>query len=138
MPWHERMGPASFRDVRFYVDVAELAGGRKTVQHEYPLRDDAYVEDLGRRGRAFSIDGYVIGPEYFTQRDALLKALEQSGLAVASAELAMVPKGTVEIADEGVARRVVRLVEGLEEVDDVQEVYANFDIPESVLEAVAS
>jgi transcriptional/translational regulatory protein YebC/TACO1 len=50
----------------------------------------------------------------------------------------MVPKTTVEIADESVARRIVRLVEGLEESDDVQDVYANFDIPEAVLEAVAS
>jgi YebC/PmpR family DNA-binding regulatory protein len=66
------------------------------------------------------------------------EALEVAGLTVESAELAMVPKGTVEIADEGTARKVVRLVEGLEELDDVQEVYANFDIPATVLEAVAS
>jgi transcriptional/translational regulatory protein YebC/TACO1 len=66
------------------------------------------------------------------------EALDAAGFRVESAELAMVPKGSVEIADEGTARRVVRLVEGLEEVDDVQEVYANFDIPATVLEAVAS
>jgi len=39
--------------------------------------------------------------------------------------------------DEGTAKKIVRLVEGLEEQDDVQDVYANFDIPEAVLEAVA-
>jgi transcriptional/translational regulatory protein YebC/TACO1 len=50
----------------------------------------------------------------------------------------MVPKTTVEIADEGVAKKIVRLVDALEESDDVQDVYANFDIPERVLEAVAS
>jgi transcriptional/translational regulatory protein YebC/TACO1 len=50
----------------------------------------------------------------------------------------MIPRSTVEIADERVARTVVRLVEGLEDSDDVQDVYANFDIPEHVLEAVAS
>ena len=44
---------------------------------------------------------------------------------------------TVAIADESTAKQVVRLVEGLEENDDVQDVYANFDIPERVLEAVA-
>ena len=44
---------------------------------------------------------------------------------------------TVAIADESTAKQVVRLVEGLEENDDVQDVYANFDIPEAVLEAVA-
>ena len=50
----------------------------------------------------------------------------------------MVPKTTVAISDESVAKKVVRLVEGLEDFDDVQHVYANFDIPEAVLEAVAS
>ena len=57
---------------------------------------------------------------------------------VESVELAMVPKVTVAIGDESVARRLVRLVEGLEEADDVQGVYANFDIPEAVLEAVVA
>ena len=50
----------------------------------------------------------------------------------------MVPKVSVEIGDEPTAKKVVRLVEGLEDNDDVQDVYANFDIPEAVLEAVAS
>ena len=50
----------------------------------------------------------------------------------------MVPKATVEIADEAIARKVLRLVEGLEESDDVQDVYVNVDIPEAMLEAVAS
>jgi YebC/PmpR family DNA-binding regulatory protein len=69
---------------------------------------------------------------------ALREAIEAAGFAVQSAELTMLPKTTVELADEGEARRVVRLVEALEENDDVQEVYANFDIPEGILEAVAS
>ena len=60
------------------------------------------------------------------------------GFALESAELSMVPKTTVAIADESTAKQVVRLVEGLEDNDDVQDVYANFDIPEAVLEAVAS
>ena len=50
----------------------------------------------------------------------------------------MIPKTTVAIEDERVARQLMRLVDGLEESDDVQDVYANFDIPETVLEAVAS
>ena len=48
------------------------------------------------------------------------------------------PKTTVAIGDESVAKKVVRLVEGLEDNDDVQDVYANFDIPEAILEAVAT
>jgi transcriptional/translational regulatory protein YebC/TACO1 len=50
----------------------------------------------------------------------------------------MVPKTTVEVADESAAKKVLRLLDALEENDDVQDVYANFDIPEQVLEAVAS
>jgi YebC/PmpR family DNA-binding regulatory protein len=69
---------------------------------------------------------------------ALRRALEDGGFTVESVELAMVPKTTVAVSDESVARRIVKLVEGLEDTEDVQDVYANFDIPEEVLEAVAS
>jgi YebC/PmpR family DNA-binding regulatory protein len=66
------------------------------------------------------------------------EAIEAAGIAIESAELTMVPKTTVEVADESAAKKVLRLVDALEENDDVQDVYANFDIPEQVLEAVAS
>ena len=68
---------------------------------------------------------------------AVRTALEQGGLAVESAESTMVPKTEVSIEDETTARKVVRLMDELEENDDVQAVYSNFDIPEQVLEAVA-
>ncbi len=66
------------------------------------------------------------------------RALEEGGFTVESVELAMVPKTTVAVSDESTARRIVKLVEGLEDTEDVQDVYANFDIPEEVLETVAS
>jgi YebC/PmpR family DNA-binding regulatory protein len=66
------------------------------------------------------------------------QALEDGGFAGEAVELAMVPKTTVAVSDESAARRIVKLVEGLEDTEDVQDVYANFDIPEDVLEAVAS
>jgi YebC/PmpR family DNA-binding regulatory protein len=69
---------------------------------------------------------------------AVREAIEGAGFEVRSAELAMVPKTTVEVADESAAKRVMKLIDALEDNDDVQEVYANFDIPEQVLEAVAS
>jgi YebC/PmpR family DNA-binding regulatory protein len=69
---------------------------------------------------------------------AVRQALEHAGFAVESVELAMVPKTTVAVSDESTARRIVKLVEGLEDTEDVHDVYANFDIPEAVLEAVAS
>jgi YebC/PmpR family DNA-binding regulatory protein len=64
------------------------------------------------------------------------EAIESAGFAVDSAELSMIPKTTVAIREESAARTVIRLVEGLEEADDVQEVYANFDIAEAILQAV--
>jgi transcriptional/translational regulatory protein YebC/TACO1 len=66
------------------------------------------------------------------------EAIDDAGIEIASAELTMVPKTTVEVADESAAKNVLRPVDALEKNDDVQDVYANFDIPEQVLEAVAS
>jgi YebC/PmpR family DNA-binding regulatory protein len=64
-------------------------------------------------------------------------ALESAGIEVESSELTMLPKTTVRIEDEASARKLLRLMDALEENDDVQDVYANFDIPEGILEAVA-
>jgi transcriptional/translational regulatory protein YebC/TACO1 len=64
------------------------------------------------------------------------RALDEAGFAYGSAELTMVPKTTVEPSEKE-ARQVLRLVDQLEENDDVQDVYANFDISEEILEAVA-
>ncbi len=62
-------------------------------------------------------------------------ALESSGATIASAELTMVPKSTVTLTDAA-ARSCLTLVEALEDLDDVQAVYANFDIPDELLEEV--
>jgi YebC/PmpR family DNA-binding regulatory protein len=64
------------------------------------------------------------------------RKLEEAGLAFSSAELTMIPKTTVAL-DEADARKTLRLLDALEENDDVQEVYANFDIPDEVMQAVA-
>jgi len=93
---------------------------------------DAGADDIELDGASFVISG---PPEALT---SVREAVEAAGFTVESAELAMVPKVTVEIDDEAIARKVLRLVEGLEESDDVQDVYVNVDIPEAVLEAVAS
>ena len=60
-----------------------------------------------------------------------------AGFEVESAELTMLPKTTVAVEEENEAKKILRLIDQLEDNDDVQEVYANFDIPERVLEAVA-
>jgi YebC/PmpR family DNA-binding regulatory protein len=93
---------------------------------------DAGADDVERDGSSFVVTS---APEALS---SVRQALEEAGLTVESVELAMVPKTTVAVSDESMARRIVGLVEGLEDTEDVQDVYANFDIPEAVLEAVAS
>jgi YebC/PmpR family DNA-binding regulatory protein len=93
---------------------------------------DGGAEDVERDGTVFQVSS---APEALA---AVRVAIEEAGFDVESAELSMVPKTTIAIADESTARKVLRLVEGLEEADDVQDVHANFDIPEAVLETVAS
>ena len=89
------------------------------------------AEDVALDGSSFQV---TCAPE---QLSAVRAAIEDAGFAVDGAELTMVPKTTVEVADENEAKKILRLIDQLEDYDDVQEVYANFDIPERVLEAVA-
>jgi YebC/PmpR family DNA-binding regulatory protein len=89
------------------------------------------ADDVSLDGSTYQV---VSTPEALT---AVREAVESAGFAVESAELTMVPKTTVEVADETTAKKVLRLIDQLEENDDVQDVYANFDIPEQVLETVA-
>ena len=79
--WRDKMSPAKFRGASFFVDTSERSGGRRTAKHEYPFKDEPYLEDLGRKAREFRIDGYVLGAEYFALRDKLLDALEAEGPA---------------------------------------------------------
>ncbi len=68
---------------------------------------------------------------------ALTAALEAAGIAFDNADVTMLSTTTVPLETEGDARRVLRLMDLLEEHDDVQNVYANFDIPEQILETMA-
>lgn len=77
-----RLVGAEFRGVPFFVDTAERSGGRRTISHEFPLRDKPFIEDLGRKARTFRVDGYVIGDDYLAQRDDLLAALEAGGAGI--------------------------------------------------------
>jgi prophage DNA circulation protein len=77
--WKLELLPASFRGVGFKIDANARGSGRRVVLHEFPHRDLPSTEDLGRRARAFPITGYVIGPYYKDDRDALIYALEAEG-----------------------------------------------------------
>ena len=92
---------------------------------------DAGAEDV--RGSEESI-------EVVTAPDALkdvVTALRGAGIEVESDELTQVPKSTISV-DGGDAKKVLHLVDNLEDLDDVQEVFANFDIPDEILASVAS
>ena len=69
---------------------------------------------------------------------AVRTALEQSGVEVRSAELTMEPSAVVEVSGESEARALIRLIEALDDHDDVEAVHANFDIPEALLEQAAA
>ena len=79
------------------------------------------------------------GIEVVTPADALgavRDALGSAGIEVESSELTQIPKTTMEL-DEADAKKVLGLIDALEELDDVQDVYANFDISDDVLATIA-
>jgi YebC/PmpR family DNA-binding regulatory protein len=93
---------------------------------------DAGAEDVSEDGSTLQV---TTAPDSLA---AVRGALGSAGIRFDSAELTMVPKTTVQVEDDTTAKKLLRLMDALEEIDDVQGVYANFDIPEQVLEAVAS
>jgi YebC/PmpR family DNA-binding regulatory protein len=94
------------------------------------LAIEAGADDVVSEGGVFEIRCEVA--DFMTVR----ANLEAAGIVYSSAELTMIPKNTVAL-DESDARKTFRLLDALEDNDDVQEVYANFDIPEDVMEALA-
>jgi hypothetical protein len=70
--------PGSFKGVPFVIDSAANEGGRRIVVHEFPLRDRPSTEDLGRVPQRYRLKAFVIGPDYMSQRDALLAVCQDS------------------------------------------------------------
>lgn len=91
---------------------------------------DAGAEDIDSEGDIFEI---TTAPSDFPQ---VRQALEDAKVKVVEAELAMIPKNTVSIQGKE-ASQVLRMMDQFDELDDVQQAYANFDIPEEELEALA-
>jgi YebC/PmpR family DNA-binding regulatory protein len=91
---------------------------------------DAGAEDVQEDGDTLRV---LSGSSDLT---AVREALQSAGVEIQSAEVTMEPKSTVEVG-EGDAVKLLRLLEDLSEHDDVSEVYANFDIPEDILERAA-
>ncbi len=91
---------------------------------------DAGAEDLTPSDNAIEI----ITP--FEQFDKVVAAIQDTDAVIQLAEVSMIPQNTVKLEGKE-AERMVRLMETLDDLDDVQKVYANFDIPDDILEAAA-
>ena len=93
---------------------------------------EAGAEDVADQGDTFDL---TTAPTDFTKvRDALAEA----GVTLASSDLTMVATTAVPLSTEADARKVLRVLDALEDHDDVQNVYANFDIPDEIFQAVSA
>jgi YebC/PmpR family DNA-binding regulatory protein len=91
----------------------------------------AGADDMQNSGEVFEI---TCDPSAYEQ---LKKALESKSIPIEVAEISMVPQNTVGIDNETVAKRIVSLMEAFDDHDDVQNAYANFDIPDEVMAKVS-
>jgi YebC/PmpR family DNA-binding regulatory protein len=91
---------------------------------------DAGADDIEDLGDTWQVT--TPPSELHTVRDAL----EAGGIPVSSADLTMLATTAVELSETSSAKNVLRVIDALEEHDDVQNVYANFDIPDDVLQSV--
>lgn len=92
---------------------------------------DAGAEDMKSDDKNYEI---YTSPQNF---EKVKQAIQDKGIKWQDAEITMVPSSTVKVAGND-AKQILSLVEALEDHDDVQQVYANFDIPDEILEQVAS
>ncbi len=80
--WRASLRPASFRSVPFLLLTAEGEHGRRFASHEYPLRDEPWHEDLGRKAKVLRLDGFVLEPGHIAKAKALIEAVEKPGPGV--------------------------------------------------------
>jgi YebC/PmpR family DNA-binding regulatory protein len=107
--------------------VIEIDAAGRSVDEIQLVAIDAGAEDV-------EVDGSLV-TVYTTPTafEAVKKAIEAAAIPIASAEVSMRPTNSVRVDGEK-AQQVLKLVEGLEDLDDVQKVHANFDIPLEVLQ----
>ena len=91
---------------------------------------DAGAEDLNSEG-----DTYEIYCEP-SSLESVRQALDEKGIEYQSADVTMLPSTTVTINDENTAKQLLSLMEMLEDHDDVENVYSNFDIPEEIMQKI--
>ncbi|HEB51106.1 MAG TPA: YebC/PmpR family DNA-binding transcriptional regulator [Desulfobulbus sp.] len=92
---------------------------------------EAGAEDVVEEESTFQV---LTAPEDFSE---VVETLEKNNIVFLEAAIAMVPKNTVDVTEEKTARSLLKLLENLEDHDDVQKVHANFDIPDSLMEELS-
>jgi YebC/PmpR family DNA-binding regulatory protein len=108
-----------------------VVDGERYGEDDVIVAIDAGAEDVREEGERLRV---LCDPSDLT---AVREALEGTGVEIESAELTTEPKSTVEVKGQE-AERLLKLLDALDEQDDVDEVFANFDIPEDVLEKLAA
>ncbi|MDD5451206.1 MAG: YebC/PmpR family DNA-binding transcriptional regulator [Desulfovibrionales bacterium] len=119
--------------VAWLFDKKGLITVDKKAVNEEKLMDialEAGAEDVREQEEEYE----VVTPA--SDFEAVKKALDEQNVPYLAAEITMLPKTTVQIEDEKQAQQVLRLMEALEDYDDIQHAYANFDIPDAILEAI--
>lgn len=74
--------PASFRGAAFFVATDTGEYGRRLIEHEYAMRDDPYIEDMGQKATHFEVNGYLAGDDWIAQKDALVAACTARGPSI--------------------------------------------------------
>ena len=103
MAWRDNLVPASFRGVPFTVSESEnRAGGRRTAVHEYPGRDDPFVEDMGEITKTFSVEGFIVGDDFLERGQRLIDACNLPG----AGELVHPYRGARTVVCQGIVETV--------------------------------
>jgi transcriptional/translational regulatory protein YebC/TACO1 len=92
---------------------------------------EAGAEDMKTESDRYEI---ITSPENFEQ---VKKAIQERGIKLSSAEITMLPTNYIKL-DGGEAKQLLSLMNALQSHDDVQQVYANFDIPDEIIEEMAN
>ncbi|MBU6495440.1 MAG: YebC/PmpR family DNA-binding transcriptional regulator [Acidobacteria bacterium] len=111
-----------------------------TLEVKGPLDEDQLLEwvlEAGGENFEPQGDNYVVTTEP-TELMAVRDALESRGVSVLSSELTLVPQNVIPVGDETEAKKILRLMDAVDEHDDVQNVFANFDISDDLLASVAA
>ncbi|MFZ5764719.1 MAG: YebC/PmpR family DNA-binding transcriptional regulator [Thermodesulfobacteriota bacterium] len=120
--------------VSYMFDKKGVMSVDKTTIDEEKLMEmalEAGADDVVDEEAEFQV---LTAPENF---ETVRETLAGQGVTFLEAAITMVPQNVVEVTDENVAKRLMRLMETLEDNDDVQNVHANFDIPDEIMEKLS-